>query len=207
MQPMQIIEILRLSPVIPVVTIDDTQQAIPLARTLLANGISVMEVTLRTEAAADAIRAINNHLPNMIVGAGTLLEPKQFELAKEAGARFVVSPGLTPPLMAAAKQVGLPYLPGAITPCEIMAARQMGFKVLKFFPAEIAGGVDILKAYLPVFPDVQFCPMGGIMRANVKEYLALKNVVAVGISWLTPKNLIEAKDWEAIGSLTEQALQ
>lgn len=204
---MEIQEILQLSPIIPVVTIKAPRDAVQLARTLYAAGISVIEITLRTPAAIAAISAVNDALPNMIVGAGTLIDAAQFEAAKKAGARFLVSPGLTPPLMTAAKQVGLPYLPGAITPCEMMAARQMGFSVLKFFPAELAGGIPMLKAVAPLFPDLQFCPTGGITRTNMRDYLALKNVIAVGGTWIAPEHLVETQDWDGIGVLAREAVR
>ena len=204
---MEIQEILQLSPIIPVVTIKNARDAVQLARTLLAAGVNVIEITMRTPAAVSAIRAVNDALPNMMVGAGTLLEPAQFEEAKKAGARFLVSPGVTPPLVNAAKQVGLPYLPGAITPCEIMAAKQLGFNVLKFFPAELAGGIPMLKAMAPVFPDIQFCPTGGITRTNMRDYLALENVIAVGGTWIAPENLIANQDWDGIGVLAREAVR
>jgi 2-dehydro-3-deoxyphosphogluconate aldolase/(4S)-4-hydroxy-2-oxoglutarate aldolase len=206
MQNMEISEILHLSPVIPVVTISDPRLAVPLMRALIAGGITVIEVTLRTEAALDAIKVIAQNIPTAIIGAGTVIEPEQFVAAKAAGAHFIVSPGLTPPLMTAAKQIGLPYLPGAITPCEILAAKQMGFSTLKFFPAELAGGINMLKALAPVFSDVQFCPTGGITRVNMKDYLSLKNVIAVGGTWIAPKHLIEEKNWDAISALARAAL-
>lgn len=204
---MEISEILHLSPVIPVVTIKNSRDAIPLAKALLAGGISVIEVTLRTAVALDSIKAIRENVPSIMVGAGTLLESEQFQQAKMAGASFVVSPGLTPSLINAAKQTGLPYLPGAVTPCEIIAAREMGFHTLKFFPAEVSGGIAMLKALLPIFPEIQFCPTGGITRINMNEYLALKNVVAVGGTWIAPENLIEEKNWDAITSLAKAAIQ
>lgn len=203
---MEISEILHLSPVIPVVSISDPRLAVPLMRALMAGGITVVEVTLRTDAALDAIKVITQNLPTAIVGVGTVIEPEQFVNAKAAGAHFVVSPGLTPPLMNAAKQIGLPYLPGAVTPCEILAAKQMGFSTLKFFPAELSGGINMLKALAPVFPDIHFCPTGGITRANMKDYLGLKNVIAVGGTWLAPKHLIEEKNWAAISALARAAL-
>lgn len=202
---MEISEILHTSPVIPVVTLNDSRLAVPLARALLAGGIHVMEITLRTAVGLDAIKAVKQNVPAMIIGAGTLVEPEQFAAAKTAGANFVVSPGLTPALLTAAKQIGLPYLPAAITPCEILAAKEMGFSTLKFFPAELAGGVNMLKALLPIFPDIKFCPTGGITRANMKDYLNLKNVIAVGGTWLAPKSLIEEKNWDAISALARAA--
>lgn len=202
---MEIRQLLENCPVIPVVALDDTRHAISLARALFNSGVSILEISLRNPAAYDVIKAIKQTLPQMIIGAGTLLDPEQFNLVKEAGADFAVSPGLTPPLMQAARRANVPYLPGAVTTCEIMAARQMGFKTLKFFPAEVLGGTKMLKALTFAFPDVQFCATGGITRANMYDYLHLENVVAVGGTWLAPKHLIAEKDWDTIASLARQA--
>jgi 2-dehydro-3-deoxyphosphogluconate aldolase/(4S)-4-hydroxy-2-oxoglutarate aldolase len=202
---MEMIEILHLSPVIPVVTIHKVADALPLAHALLAGGINVIEITLRTPAAVEAIKIINQTLSSaMVIGAGTLLEPQQFAIAKKAGARFAVSPGLTPELAKAAKEVGLPYLPAAITPSEMMKAREMGFQALKFFPAQPANGLAMLKSLAPVFPDMQFCPTGGITIETMHDYLELKNVVAVGGTWLTAAHLIEQKAWATITELAKQ---
>lgn len=204
---MEIAEILHLSTVIPVVTVHDARFALPLARALIAGGVKVIEVTLRSPAAFDAIRVISESLPNIVVGAGTLIAPEQFDKAKAAGARFVISPGLTPALLSAAKKTGLPYLPGVMTVCEIMGAREMGLTALKFFPAEVAGGVGMLKHLAPIFPEMHFCPTGGINRVNMKDYLALENVIAVAGTWITPKNLIDAKNWDAITLLAREAIK
>ncbi|MGB6976642.1 MAG: bifunctional 4-hydroxy-2-oxoglutarate aldolase/2-dehydro-3-deoxy-phosphogluconate aldolase [Gammaproteobacteria bacterium] len=202
---MEMIEILHLTPVIPVVTIDKAEYALPLARALLAGGINVMEITLRTPEALEAIKMINQSLSSaMVTGAGTLLEPQQFAAAKAAGARFGVSPGLTPELAKAAKEIGLPYLPATITPSEMLQARQMGFHALKFFPAQASNGLAMLKSLAPVFPDIQFCPTGGISVETMHDYLALKNVVAVGGTWIAAPHLIEQKAWDTITSLAKQ---
>lgn len=204
---MEIAEILHLSPVIPVVTLQDVRDAIPLAKTLIAAGVSVLEITLRTDVGLEAIKTINENVPAMLVGAGTVLEPEQFQDAKRHGARFAVSPGITPRLINAAKQIGIPYLPGAVTSSEIMAAREMGFPILKFFPAELSGGIKMLKALAPIFPEIQFCPTGGITRSNMKEYLQLENVISVGGSWIAPENLIKEKKWEEIGILAKEIIR
>jgi 2-dehydro-3-deoxyphosphogluconate aldolase/(4S)-4-hydroxy-2-oxoglutarate aldolase len=202
---MEMIEILHLTPVIPVVTINNAEYALPLARALLAGGINVIEITLRTSTALEAIKIINQSLSSaMVVGAGTLLEPQQFALVKAAGALFAVSPGLTPELAKAAKEIGLPYLPAATTPSEMLQARQLGFHALKFFPAQPSNGLMMLKALAPVFPDLQFCPTGGITVETMHDYLALKNVVAVGGTWITAPHLIEQKAWDTITGLAKQ---
>jgi 2-dehydro-3-deoxyphosphogluconate aldolase/(4S)-4-hydroxy-2-oxoglutarate aldolase len=202
---MEMIEILHLTRVIPVVTIHNVEHALPLAHALLAGGINVIEITLRTPQALEAIKIINQSLSSaMVIGAGTLVEPAQFEIAKAAGARFAVSPGLTPELSKAAKEVGLPYLPAAITPSEMLQARQMGFHALKFFPAQASNGLTMLQSLVSVFPDLQFCPTGGINVETMHDYLTLENVIAVGGTWITPAHLIEQKAWDKITGLAKQ---
>lgn len=204
---MDLNEILKLSPAIPVVTIEDIRHAIPLAEALLAGGITIMEVTLRTNAAYDAIRSISRALPQMTIGAGTIVEVSQLSQVKEAGAHFAVSPGLTQELAIAAMRLDLPYLPGAMTPSDILLAKSLGITALKFFPAESAGGITTLKHYAEIFPHMQFCPTGGIDRSNMYNYLVLKNVIAVGGSWLAPKNLLSHNNWESITALAKQIFQ
>ena len=192
---------MRTSPVIPVIAIDDLEHAVPLAQALVAGGIRVLEVTLRTAHGLAAIRAIAEQVPEAIVGVGTLTRPEEFAAARDAGAVFGVSPGLTPALIEAAKASGLPLLPGVMTPTEVMAAREAGFHQLKLFPAVPAGGIGMLKAIAGPLPDVLFCPTGGITLETAPQFLALKNVACVGGSWLTPKDALRAGDWPAITAL------
>ena len=191
--------------VIPVLTIERERDAVPLARALFEGGLSVIEVTLRTAAAPSAIAAIARELPQVVVGAGTLLRAADIATAVHAGARFLVSPGMIPELAAAALSAELPYLPGVGTPSEVMAARALGICVMKLFPAEALGGTAWLKAVAPVFPGVAFCPTGGIDEANAAEYLALPNVPMVGGSWMAPKDAIAAGDWRRVRRFAERA--
>jgi 2-dehydro-3-deoxyphosphogluconate aldolase/(4S)-4-hydroxy-2-oxoglutarate aldolase len=191
--------------VIPVLTIERERDAVPLARALFEGGLSVIEVTLRTAAAPSAIAAIARELPQVVVGAGTLLRAADIATAVHAGARFLVSPGMIPELAAAALSAELPYLPGVATPSEVMAARALGICVMKLFPAEALGGTAWLKALAPVFPGVAFCPTGGIDETGAAEYLALPNVPMVGGSWMAPKDAIAAGDWRRVRWLAERA--
>lgn len=188
-------------PVIPVVAIDRAEDGVALARALSANGVKAIEVTLRTPAALDAIRAITAEVPEALCGAGTVLNPRQFEAAVEAGSEFVVSPGATIELLDAARNFDAPLLPGSATPSEMMAMLEEGYRFLKFFPAEPSGGANFLKALAPVFPDLKFCPTGGVSTANAGDYLKLPNVACVGGSWLAPKDLMAAGRWDEIGQL------
>ena len=190
--------------VIPVVKIARVEDAVPLARALAAGGLKAIEITLRSAAALDAIRAVAAHVPEAVVGAGTVLDAGQFAAAEEAGARFIVSPGFTPALARAAAESATPLLPGAVTPGEIMAAAEAGYSILKFFPAEQAGGAPYLKALASPFARIRFCPTGGIDAANAAAYLALDNVVCVGGSWVAPDALVRAGDWEGITRLARQ---
>ena len=202
---MNILEIMRTSAVIPVIAIDKLEHAVPLAKALVAGGIRVLEVTLRTEHGLPAIRAIAEQVPGAIVGVGTLTSPEEFAASRDAGAVFGVSPGLTAALIAAAKSSGLPLLPGVMTPSEVMAAREAGFRQLKLFPAVPAGGVGMLNAIAGPLADVTFCPTGGISQETASQFLACKNVACVGGSWLTPKNAIEIGDWNKITALAKAA--
>jgi 2-dehydro-3-deoxyphosphogluconate aldolase/(4S)-4-hydroxy-2-oxoglutarate aldolase len=204
MTTMNLLEIMRSATVIPVIAIDDPAHAAPLARALVAGGIRVLEVTLRTAHGLDAIRAMTQ-VEGAIVGVGTLTQPEEFAAARDAGAVFGVSPGLTPALIDAAKKSGLPLLPGVMTPSEVMAAREAGFRQLKLFPAVPAGGVGMLNAIAGPLPDVTFCPTGGISIDTAPQFLACKNVACVGGSWLTPKDAIKAGDWELITDLARSA--
>ncbi|GIZ53812.1 ketohydroxyglutarate aldolase [Noviherbaspirillum aridicola] len=202
---MNLIDIMRASPVIPVIAIDNPDHAVPMARALVEGGIRVLEITLRTAHGLPAIRAIAGQVPGAIVGVGTLTQPEELAAAREAGAVFGVSPGLTPALVAAAKTSGLPLLPGVMTPSEVMAARDAGFRQLKLFPAVPAGGVGMLNAIAGPLPDVTFCPTGGISQETAPQFLACKNVACVGGSWLTPKDAMQAGDWDRIREIARAA--
>ena len=202
---MQMREIMARAAVIPVLTIERDADAVPIARALCAGGLTVLEVTLRTAAALPAITAMRKALPQAIVGAGTLTTPEDFERVAAAGAQFAVTPGLTEELAVAGRDAGLPLLPGVATASELLAARAAGFFALKFFPAEPAGGTAMLSAFAPVFSDVVFCPTGGITRESAPRYLALKNVVCVGGSWVTPAAAVKAGDWAQIETLARDA--
>jgi 2-dehydro-3-deoxyphosphogluconate aldolase/(4S)-4-hydroxy-2-oxoglutarate aldolase len=191
--------------VIPVLSIERARDAVPLARALCDGGLCVIEVTFRTEAAVAAIAAIAAELPQVTVGAGTLLRAADVVAAVSAGARFLVSPGITPQLAGAALATELPYLPGVATPSEIMAVRALGICVMKLFPAEAMGGVALLRALAPVFPGIAFCPTGGIDERTAEHYLALPNVPMVGGSWMAPRDAIAAGDWVRIRRLAERA--
>ena len=204
---MNALQLMRIGPVIPVIVIDDVADAVPLARALVAGGVRVLEITLRTPVALDAVRLIARDVAGAIVGVGTLTEPAQFDAAMAAAARFGVSPGLTPALIAAAHATGLPLLPGVMTPSEIIAARAAGFRQLKLFPAQQAGGVPMLRMLHGPFPDVAFCPTGGLTHATAPDFLALPNVECVGGSWLTPRHLVAARAWENITALAAESAQ
>lgn len=192
-------------PVIPVLKIDNVADAVPLARALAKGGLPAIEITLRTPDALEAIRRVIGEVEEAIVGAGTILDPRQFEQAAEAGSQFIVSPGLTRELLRAADGSPVPLLPGAITPGEIMTARDAGLDFLKFFPAEQAGGVAFLKALASPLADIRFCPTGGVTPGNASDYLSLPNVICVGGSWVAPDNLVKAGDWDAIERLAREA--
>jgi 2-dehydro-3-deoxyphosphogluconate aldolase/(4S)-4-hydroxy-2-oxoglutarate aldolase len=200
-----LLEMMLSASVIPVIAIDDPSHAVPLAQALVAGGIRVLEITLRTPHGLTAIRAIAEAVPTAIVGVGTLTHPEEFMAAREAGAVFGVSPGLTPMLIDAARRSGLPLLPGVMTPSEILAAREAGFHQLKLFPAAPAGGVAMLNAIAGPLPDVIFCPTGGISVESAPAYLACANVACVGGSWLTPKDALKNQDWQRITSLATMA--
>jgi len=202
---MKLIDIMQVSPVIPVIAIDDLNHAVPLARALVAGGIRVLEVTLRTEHGLNAIRAIAEQVPDAIVGVGTLTRREEFAAARDAGAVFGVSPGLTTELIEGAQSSGLPLLPGVMTPSEVLAAREVGLRQLKLFPAVPAGGVGMLNALAGPLPDMQFCPTGGISQQTAPQFLACKNVVCVGGSWLTPPELLAAGDWAKVTELAQAA--
>ena len=198
-------DVLRLSPVMPVVVIDDIGHAEPLARVLLASGIKTIEVTLRTPAALDAIRAIAKSAPDMIVGAGTVLTADDLNAAIDAGARYALSPGGTSKLLKAARKASIPFIPGVATSSEIMRGRELGYRCFKFFPAEQLGGVNALKAQAGPLPDTRFGPTGSITPEKAPAYLALDNVLCVGGSWIAPADKIRSGDWAAIEAAAKQA--
>lgn len=201
----RVLDILGVGPVIAVIAIERLEYAVPLARALIAGGIRVIEVTLRTPVALPALRAIAGEVEGVIVGAGTITRAEDFDACRNAGAAFGVSPGLTSELAAAAKASGLPLLPGVMTPSEVIAARAAGFLQLKLFPALQAGGPAMLKALAGPFPDVTFCPTGGITVATAAEYLALRNVACVGGSWLAPADAIADGNWSRVTALAREA--
>ncbi len=194
----------RLAPVIPVLVVEDARHARPLAEALVAGGLPVLEITLRTPAALEAIAAMAQ-VAGGIVGAGTLLGPEEVRAAREAGAKFGVSPGVTDGLLGAAEEAGLPLLPGAATATEAMRLLERGYSVQKFFPAEAAGGAAALRALGAPLPQIAFCPTGGITAQNAPDYLSLLNTLCVGGSWVAPKKLVHAEDWAAIEALARQA--
>ncbi len=198
-------ELLNISPVIPVMVIDDLDSAVDLAQALVAGGIRVLEITLRSPVALAAIRRIRDQVPAAVVGAGTLTRPEHVQAAKDAGAVFGVSPGLTPALAQAVQASGLPLLPGVATASELMAAQAAGFDTFKLFPAQAVGGVALLQALHGPFAEARFCPTGGINPDNAPAYLSLPNVLAVGGSWLTPKAAVAAHDWAQITALAQAA--
>lgn len=203
-QSLKAAEICRLAPVIPVLVIDELSHARPLAEALVAGGLHALEVTLRTAVALDAIRAMAE-VPGGVVGAGTLLTPADVKAAKAAGAMFGVSPGATDRIIAACEDEGLPLLPGAATASEIMALLEKGYMVQKFFPAEQAGGAAYLKSIGSPLPQVKFCPTGGISLKIAPDYLALKNILCVGGSWVAPKEAMAKGDWAAITTIAREA--
>lgn len=195
-------------PVVPVVTVDDPDQGIEMARALSDGGLPAIEVTLRTDGAIRAIRAIVDALPGrVVVGAGTVRTPAQGSEAIAAGATFLVSPGVTPSLIQAAMEWRVPFLPGVATASEAMALADMGYQFQKFFPAEQAGGAAALKSLAAPLPDIAFCPTGGIHAGNATDYLSLDNVICVGGSWVAPKAAVEAGDWDKIKELAQAAAQ
>lgn len=199
-----IAEIMKVAPVIPVLAVENADDAVPLAEALIAGGLRVLEVTLRTPAALEVMRRMAT-VPGAIVGAGTVLNAKDAERAVEAGASFLISPGLTKPLAKAAAALDVPFLPGVATSSDIMRGLDLGLDHFKLFPAEVVGGVAALKAFAGPFAAVRFCPTGGISPANARNYLALSNVLCVGGSWLAPKEMITNGDWAGITALAREA--
>jgi 2-dehydro-3-deoxyphosphogluconate aldolase/(4S)-4-hydroxy-2-oxoglutarate aldolase len=194
-------------PVIPVIVVEDLAHAVPLAQALVAGGVRVLEVTLRSSVALKAIEAMARAVPEAIVGAGTLRTAADAKAAKDAGATFAVSPGFTPALSAACRDVGLPLLPGVATASEVMVANDHGHRFLKLFPATAVGGMNLLKGFAGPFADVAFCPTGGISLETAPQFLALPNVKVCGGSWLTPKDAMQQGDWARITQLAREASQ
>lgn len=205
-KPQDATSVLTLSPVIPVVTIDDAADAVPLARVLLASGIPTIEITLRTPAALDAIKAVANEAPEMIVGAGTVLSPKDLDAAINAGAKYALSPGATPKLMKAARKAAIPFVPGVASASEIMRGLDLGYTCFKFFPAEQLGGAAAIKSIGAPLAAARFCPTGSITPEKASAYLALKNVLCVGGSWIAPPEYIKAGDWASIEAAAKRAV-
>lgn len=198
--------VLQVSPVIPVVTIDDPQHAVPLAQALVDGGIRIIELTLRTDSALISLKRIANEVPGILVGAGTVLAPGQAYAAVSAGAQFLVSPGMTPTLLDYMLTLNVPVLPGVATVGEAMAVLERGLAAMKFFPAGPAGGPSYLTAVGAPIPQARFCPTGGVTLASAPDYLSLPNVSCVGGSWLTPRRAVEANDWYQITELAREAL-
>lgn len=193
------------SRVVPVIVLGDARQAVPLAHALLDGGIDVMEITLRSDVALDAIEAVARAVPQMHLGAGTVTRPSDVPRVIDAGARFALSPGCTDALVDAMRATGLPFIPGVMTPGEVMRARDHGFTLMKLFPAQQAGGIGMLKALGAPLPDVRFCPTGGVAPENLRDFLALPNVAMAGGSWLTPADALRDGDWARITQLAREA--
>lgn len=202
---MSIENILTSAPVVPVVVIENLEDAVPLAKALFNGGLKALEITLRTPVAAEAVKLMKEAVPEAYVGTGTVIDKATFEASVAAGADFMVSPGVNDELLELAKESDIPFLPGAATPSEVMNLASHGFKFLKFFPAEAAGGAPMLKSIGGPLPQVKFCPTGGISLETAPKYLALDNVVCVGGTWMLDKELIANKDWQAIEALAKQA--
>jgi len=200
-----IAEIVRLGPVIPVLAFDTVEQGENVSRALHAGGVKVLEITLRTPAGIGAIERAAQLAPDIVVGVGTITKPEHCAQAKKAGARFGVSPGLTKEMHQAAQDAGLPLLPGVMTPTDILVALELGYDIVKFFPAQQAGGVAMLNAFYGPFPGLKFCPTGGITAETAPTFLALPNVVCVGGSWLTPKAALAAQNWDEVTRLARGA--
>ncbi|MDO6567642.1 bifunctional 4-hydroxy-2-oxoglutarate aldolase/2-dehydro-3-deoxy-phosphogluconate aldolase [Alteromonas sp. 1_MG-2023] len=199
-------DIFAAGPVVPVLVINDVEKAVPLAKALMAGGIKVLEVTLRTPAAIDVIKRIADEVPDSLIGAGTVTNAQQLKAVIEAGAKFAISPGMTADLLKAGMEAEIPLIPGISSTSELMKGKDAGYTHMKFFPAEASGGVKAIKAISGPFPEFTFCPTGGISTGNYNDYLALKNVVCVGGSWLAPDDAIESGDWDRITQLAKEAV-
>ncbi|ENM5756890.1 bifunctional 4-hydroxy-2-oxoglutarate aldolase/2-dehydro-3-deoxy-phosphogluconate aldolase [Vibrio mimicus] len=192
--------------VIPVIAIDNAEDIIPLGKVLVENGLPAAEITFRSEAAVEAIRLLRQAQPDMLIGAGTVLNREQAIAAKEAGATFIVSPGFNPNTVKACQEIGIDIVPGVNNPSTVEAALEMGLTTLKFFPAEASGGINMVKSLLAPYTDIELMPTGGISPANIKDYLAIPRVLACGGTWMVDKKLIEAGNWEELARLTREAV-
>ncbi|WP_034915387.1 bifunctional 4-hydroxy-2-oxoglutarate aldolase/2-dehydro-3-deoxy-phosphogluconate aldolase [Erwinia sp. 9145] len=199
-------QILTTGPVVPVIVVNKLEHAVPMAKALVAGGVKVLEVTLRTACAMDALKAMIKEVPDAIVGAGTVLNAQQLKEVTDAGAQFAISPGITDPLLKAAVDGSIPLIPGISTVSELMTGMDYGLREFKFFPAEANGGVKALQAIAGPFSQVRFCPTGGISPANYRDYLALKSVLCIGGSWLVPADALEAGDFDRITQLAKEAV-
>ncbi|WP_425641652.1 bifunctional 4-hydroxy-2-oxoglutarate aldolase/2-dehydro-3-deoxy-phosphogluconate aldolase [Marinomonas gallaica] len=200
-------QVMTATPVVPVIVVDNVEQAVNLGKALVAGGVPVLEVTLRTDAALEAITALRKEVPDAIVGAGTVCSRAQYLQAVEAGSQFIISPGLTPDLLAVGKEYDIPYLPAVATISDILLGLEYGYDHFKFFPAEVNGGVKALKAFSGPMPHIRFCPTGGINEKNYKDYLALESVLCVGGSWIVPTDLVQAGKWDEITELAKSVQQ
>jgi 2-dehydro-3-deoxyphosphogluconate aldolase/(4S)-4-hydroxy-2-oxoglutarate aldolase len=200
-------DLLQSNPVIPVITLEQVEDAVPLAQALVSGGLKVLEITLRTDAAVEGIREIVKHVPQAIVGTGTVCTEAQIKLSEDLGCQFMVFPGVTDRLLTLAENSSVPFLPGISSVSELMLGKEYGLKTFKFFPAEAAGGVATLKAMAGPFAEVKFCPTGGIGTHNVLDYLSLSNVLSVGGSWIAQQKLIREKRWQEIEKLACEAMQ
>ncbi len=200
------LDVLNSGPVVPVIVIENIEHAVPLAQALLKGGVKVLEITLRSEVAVEAIRRVSREVPDALVGAGTVASPEDLAAVTEAGAFFAISPGLTPNLLTAANQGPIALIPGISTASELMLGMEMGYTEFKFFPAEAAGGVKMLKSIDGPFPQITFCPTGGISLNNFNDYLTLHNVACVGGSWIVPTDAVEQEDWQSITALARNAV-
>jgi 2-dehydro-3-deoxyphosphogluconate aldolase/(4S)-4-hydroxy-2-oxoglutarate aldolase len=200
-------EIMQVSPIVPVMVINNADHAVPLAKALVKGGLKVLEITLRTDAALESIRRIKAEVPDAIVGAGTIINIETLNAAIDAGAEFIVSPGTTEKLIDAALETGVPLLPGVADPSQAMALLEKGITAMKFFPAEAAGGVPMLKSIGAPIPQITFCPTGGINQKNVNDYYKLANVGCVGGSWMCAANLVDAENWDEITRLAAEAIE
>jgi 2-dehydro-3-deoxyphosphogluconate aldolase/(4S)-4-hydroxy-2-oxoglutarate aldolase len=204
---MRAIDVMQISPIVPVIALDKAEDALALAEALLEGGIAIMEITLRTEAGLKAIEAIAKSLPQMHVGAGTVLNTMDFKRAVDHGAQFVFSPGISKELMLTSKELGIAFIPGVATASEVMLAQNNGFDHCKLFPATVAGGTDALKAFGGPFASMRFCPTGGVSLNNLNDFLSLENVLCVGGSWIVPKEALAEKNFQKITTLCREALE
>lgn len=207
MKKLTALDVLNAAPIVPVIALKRLEDALPLATALLNAGVRALEVTLRTDCALDAIKLLRQALPDALVGAGTVTNVEQFRQAVQAGSQFIITPGLTEDLLKESLKQDVPFIPGIATPSELMLAKQYGLSYLKFFPAEINGGVKALQAFSGPFADVKFCPTGGINEKNYRDYLALKNVLCVGGTWFVLTEAVERGDFDAIAALAKSAVE